>query len=282
MDIIAERVAQDMDNRKTIRDFLHKNATFIVKGTGNADTSVYKMYYDYTEALETIKPHRIMAINRGERENELEVKIEFEAEQSDAILQTRYRIFNSYHKLSISDGLKTAADAVHPSRDSRNAVGKTPRNTVSAPSPKTFKTCCFSRRSNARRVLGVDPGIRTGTKCAALDENGKYLGYFLMYQDKKEDSKKRIAEAVKKFDIELIAIGNGTGSHEVQEVIAESIVENALDIPFTVVSEDGASVYSAIARRHRGIPRTGCDRSRSYLHRASVAGPVSRIREDRS
>ena len=244
MDIIAERVAQDMDNRKTIRDFLHKNATFIVKGTGNADTSVYKMYYDYTEALETIKPHRIMAINRGERENELEVKIEFEAEQSDAILQTRYRIFNSYHKLSISDGLKRL---LMPSilREIRGTQWEDAEKHSIGTFSENLQNLLLQPPIKRTRVLGVDPGIRTGTKCAALDENGKYLGYFLMYQDKKEDSKKRIAEAVKKFDIELIAIGNGTGSHEVQEVIAESIVENALDIPFTVVSEDGASVYSA-------------------------------------
>jgi len=96
------------------------------------------------------------------------------------------------------------------------------------------------------RVLGIDPGIRTGTKCAAMDETGKFLGYFVINQEfKPEEAKKAIARAVKEHAVQLIAVGNGTASHEVQKVVSETISENALDVQYTVVDEDGASVYSA-------------------------------------
>ena len=95
------------------------------------------------------------------------------------------------------------------------------------------------------RVLGVDPGIRTGTKCAALDETGKYLGSFVLYQHKAEEAKFLVLEAVKKYNVQLIAVGNGTGSHEVQEIVSAVIKESCPDVLFTVVDEDGASVYSA-------------------------------------
>ena len=96
------------------------------------------------------------------------------------------------------------------------------------------------------RVLGVDPGIRTGTKCAALDETGKFLDYFLIFQERDaEAAKKAIAESVRKHSLKLIAVGNGTASHETQEVVAAAIAEAGLDCEFTVVDEDGASVYSA-------------------------------------
>jgi uncharacterized protein len=95
------------------------------------------------------------------------------------------------------------------------------------------------------RVLGVDPGIRTGTKCAALDETGKYLGSFVIYQHKEEEGKRLILEGIKAYNVQLIAIGNGTGSHEVQQQVAAVIADNKLEVLYTVVDEDGASVYSA-------------------------------------
>ncbi|HPO50163.1 MAG TPA: helix-hairpin-helix domain-containing protein, partial [Spirochaetota bacterium] len=95
------------------------------------------------------------------------------------------------------------------------------------------------------RILGVDPGIRTGTKAACLDENGKFLAYFMFYQEKKEDSMRAIAEHVNKYNLELIAVGNGTGSRDVQLVVSEAISRYNLPVQYAVVSEDGASVYSA-------------------------------------
>jgi uncharacterized protein len=94
-------------------------------------------------------------------------------------------------------------------------------------------------------VLGIDPGIRTGTKCAALDDTGKYLGNFVIYNHKVEEGKRLILEGIKAWNVQLVAIGNGTGTREVQELVASVIEQNRLDILYTVVDEDGASVYSA-------------------------------------
>ena len=95
------------------------------------------------------------------------------------------------------------------------------------------------------RVLGVDPGIRTGTKCAALDSTGKYLGSFVIYQHKPAEGERAILKAIKDYDVQLVAIGNGTGTREVQEIVAKVISEHCPSVLYTVVDEDGASVYSA-------------------------------------
>ncbi len=244
MDILAERMAQDMDNRKALWDFMTSSGEITITGKKDAEKSVYKMYYEYREPLKEIKPHRILAINRGEREDELDVKIDFDEEKAKEIMISRYKIANPYHQSAVEDGLKRL---LQPS------VLRKVRGTQSEAADKhginifaeNLKGLLMQKPIKRTRVLGIDPGIRTGTKAAALDENGKYLGYFLFFQDKKEASKKAIAEAVKKYNVELIAVGNGTGSHEVQEVVAEAITEFDLPVEYTVVSEDGASVYSA-------------------------------------
>lgn len=244
MDIIAERVSQDVDNRKSIRDFIMGTGELVVKGLKDEASSVYKMYYDFREPLKQVKPHRVLAINRGEKEEELEVKVEYSHDKVVETLNSRYKIANTYHKNAIDDGLKRL---LMPSilREIRSGFSDEADHHGITVFSDNLKGLLMQPPIRRTRVLGIDPGIRTGTKCAALDENGKYLGYFLFYQDKKEMAKKAVAEAVKKFDIELVAVGNGTGSHEVQEVVAEAISDNNLGISYTVVSEDGASVYSA-------------------------------------
>ncbi|OHD11274.1 MAG: Tex-like protein, partial [Spirochaetes bacterium GWB1_27_13] len=244
MDIIAERISHDVDNRKMIKDFIFGNGNFVVKGLKNEETSVYKMYYNYKEPIKTVKSHRILAINRGEREEELEAKIDFEEEDCNKLIVSNYIISNEYHKDAILDGLKRLlVPAVlreirsdFTEEADKHGIGVFAENlTGLLMQPPIKKT----------RVLGIDPGIRTGTKAVGLDENGKYLGYFLFYQERKEDSKKAIVEAVKKYNVELIAVGNGTGSHEVQIVVADAITQYNLPVQYTVVDEDGASVYSA-------------------------------------
>jgi uncharacterized protein len=244
MDIIAERIAQDMDNRKMIRDFVFSSGELVVKGLKEEAASVYKMYYDYREPLRLVKPHRILAINRGEKEEELSTKIEFDEEKSKEILTSRYKIANSFHKTAIEDGLSRL---LIPSivREIRSVNTETADQHGIQVFSENLKGLLLQPPIKRTRVLGIDPGIRTGTKAAALDENGKYLGYFLFYQGNAAAAQKAIAEAVKKYKCELLAIGNGTGSHEVQIVVAEAIREHDLPVQYTVVSEDGASVYSA-------------------------------------
>jgi len=243
-DIIAENVAHNIDNRKDIKEFILKNGAIVIKGLKNEETSVYKMYYNYKESLSTLKPHRILAINRGEKEEELIVTIDYELEEVEKELFSNFKINNNYQKEAIIDGLKRLLlPAVIREIRSDNSIAADEHGI--GVFSENLSNLLMQPPIKKTRVMGVDPGIRTGTKASLLDENGKYLNHFMFYQDKKEDSKDKIAKAVQSGKIELIAVGNGTGSHEVQEVVAEAIKDYSLNVEYTVVAEDGASVYSA-------------------------------------
>lgn len=246
-DIIAEEISQDTENRKAVHDYFTATGTFEVKGIGDEEaqkTSVYQMYWDYSEPLNQIKAHRILAINRGERENVLEVKINVETEEAISRVQGRYILHNGYHKEAIADGIvRLLAPAVL--REIRSNLGETADDHGITVFSENLKHLLMTQPIKGTRVLGVDPGIRTGTKCAALDETGKYLGSFVIYQHKAEDAKKALLQAVKDYAVQLIAVGNGTGSHEVQGIVADVIKTHCPEVLFTVVDEDGASVYSA-------------------------------------
>jgi uncharacterized protein len=162
-----------------------------------------------------------------------------------ALLKDRAWINNKYHADAIADGLvRLLSPAVV--REIRSDAGEHADGHSITVFSTNLKNLLMSPPIKGTRVLGVDPGIRTGTKCAALDETGKYLDYFVIFQEQKAaEGGKAIAAAVKRHDLKLIAVGNGTGSHEVQLLVAKTIEEEGLDCAFTVVDEDGASVYSA-------------------------------------
>ncbi|SFB69396.1 uncharacterized protein SAMN02745150_00270 [Brevinema andersonii] len=244
MDIIAERVSQDMDSRTAIREFIIKHGQLRVTGNKDKETSVYGMYYDYREPLSTVKPHRILAINRGEKEEELSVKIEFDEENAFQNILSRYSIGNKAHQEAILDGLKRLLIPAVLREIRSNFTDSADKHGIGLFSAN-LQNLLLQAPIKRTRILAIDPGIRTGSKVTTLDENGKYLEYFTFYQHKAEEAKAMIAAAVKKHKIELIAIGNGTGTYEVQEIVSGTIKESRLDIPFTVVAEDGASVYSA-------------------------------------
>ncbi|TYT78725.1 helix-hairpin-helix domain-containing protein [Treponema phagedenis] len=246
-DIIAEEIAQDSQNRADVRDFFMKTGRFEVKGVGDeeaAKVSVYQMYWDYAEPLNEIKPHRVLAINRGEREGVLEVKIVVDIDEAIELLQAHFTFHNKYHKEAIADGLvRLLAPAVL--REIRSDLAENADDHGINIFSENLKHLLMTQPIKGTRTLGVDPGIRTGTKCAALDATGKYLGSFVIYQHKAEEAKSALQKAIKEYDVQLIAVGNGTGSHEVQEIVADVIKTHYPDVLFTVVDEDGASVYSA-------------------------------------
>ena len=246
-DIIAEETAQDTENRKTVHDFFMATGLFEVKGIGDEEaqkTSVYQMYWDYSEALNQIKPHRVLAINRGEREEVLEVKINVDVDEAVARVQSRSVQHNKYHSEAIADGVvRLLSPAVL--REIRSNLAEDADTHGITIFSENLKHLLMTQPIKGTRVLGVDPGIRTGTKCAALDETGKYLGSFVIYQHKTEEAKAALLKAVKDYKVQLIAVGNGTGSHEVQEIVSDVIKTHCPDVLFTVVDEDGASVYSA-------------------------------------
>ena len=248
MDIIAERLSQNPDSRAAVKKFYLQYGRLVTKGVGDEAKkagSTYQMYWDYSEPLGALKPHRILAVNRGEREGELEVKLEVDEDEAIDILTRARDVRNKYHKEAIDDGLRRLLSPA-VLREIRSDAGEAADGHGIDVFSENLKNLLMSPPIKGTRVLGVDPGIRTGTKCACLDETGKFLDYFVVFQEQKPDeAKKTIAEAIKKHDMKLVAVGNGTASHEMQEIVAAAISENSLPCEFTVVDEDGASVYSA-------------------------------------
>jgi uncharacterized protein len=248
MDIIAERVSQDPENRATVKKLYLRDGSLVVKGLGDEQkksASTYQMYWDYREPLSSLKPHRVLAVNRGEREGELTVTLEVDEAAAAIRLKDRYHLSNDYHATAIEDALiRLVSPAVL--REIRSDASDNADGHGIAVFSENLKNLLMAAPLRGTRVLGIDPGIRTGTKCAAMDETGKFLGYFVIFQESKsEDGKRAIARAIKDHDLQLIAIGNGTGSQEVSKLVAALIAEQKLDVKYTIVDEDGASVYSA-------------------------------------
>lgn len=247
-DILAERTAQDSENRADVRGFYIRTGKIVVKGIGGeeeAKVSVYQMYWDYEEALNQIKPHRILAINRGEREGKLEVTLSVDVDGAIDVLKHKYVINNSYHGDAIEDGLVRLLSPAVLREIRGDQTDEADSHGISIFS-ENLKNLLMQQPIKGTRVLGVDPGIRTGTKCAALDETGKFLGDFVIKQVTDPDgSAAAIRRAILQHKIQLVAVGNGTGTREVQEIVAKVISENFPEVLYTVVDEDGASVYSA-------------------------------------
>lgn len=254
-DIIAERVSQETKNREAIHSLYMATGNIVTKGIvpeGQTEeqaqkTSTYQMYWDYSEPLDQLKPHRILAINRAEREGALDVTIDVDVEAAVADLQKKADIHNEYHKAAIEDGVvRLLSPAVV--REIRSDEADEADNHGIGVFSENLKNLLMTQPIKGSRVLGVDPGYRNGTKCAALDETGKYLGFFKIYQEiNPKEAYDLINEAIDKYDIQVLAVGNGTGSHEVQEIVSKVISENYsdADVKYTVVDESGASVYSA-------------------------------------
>ena len=247
-DILAERTAQDSENRADVRGFYIRTGKIVVKGIGGeeeAKVSVYQMYWDYEEALNQIKPHRILAINRGEREGKLEVTLNVDVDGAIDVLKHKYVINNSYHGEAIEDGLVRLLSPAVLREIRGDQTDEADHHGISIFS-ENLKNLLMQQPIKGTRVLGVDPGIRTGTKCAALDETGKFLGDFVIKQVTDPDgAAAAIRRAILQHKIQLVAVGNGTGTREVQEIVAKVISENFPEVLYTVVDEDGASVYSA-------------------------------------
>ena len=254
-DIIAERVSQDTENRAAVHKLYLASGNIITKGIvpdgQDAETaekmSTYKMYWDYTEPLSQVKPHRILAINRAEREGALGVTIDVPVDEAVALLQKRTAISNTYHREAIEDGLVRLLSPAVVREIRSDETDEADDHGIGIFS-ENLKNLLMTQPIKGSRVLGIDPGIRTGTKCAALDETGKYLGYFKIFQvQNPDDAARQLTEAIDKYDIQVVAVGNGTGSPEVQAIVSKVISEHYADsnVQYTVVDESGASVYSA-------------------------------------
>lgn len=254
-DIIAERVSQDSENRTAIHDLYMATGSIKSKGIvpeGQTEeqamkTSTYQMYWDYAEPLNQVKPHRILAMNRAEREGALEVTIDIDVDAAIDLITKKTDTHSKYHKEAIEDGIVRLLSPAVVREIRSNESDEADAHGIGIFS-ENLKNLLMTQPIKGSRVLGVDPGYRNGTKCAALDETGKYLGFFKIFQEQDpEGAYKAINDAVDKYDIQVIAVGNGTGSQEVQAIVSKVISENYADsdVKYTVVDESGASVYSA-------------------------------------
>ena len=254
-DILAERVSQDSKNRTEVHDLYMATGNIKSKGIvpeGQTEeqamkTSTYQMYWDYSEPLNQVKPHRILAMNRAEREGALELTIDIDVDSAVELLTKKATVNNKYHKEAIEDGVVRLLSPAVVREIRSNETDNADEHGIGIFS-ENLKNLLMTQPIKGSRVLGVDPGYRNGTKCAALDETGKYLGFFKIFQEQDpEGAYKAINDAIDKYDIQVLAVGNGTGSQEVQAIVSKVISENyaSSDVKYTVVDESGASVYSA-------------------------------------
>ena len=251
-DIIAEIVSEDAKLRKYIRDLSLREGTIITKNTKD-EKSVYDMYYDYSEAVKTIAPHRVLAINRGEKEEFLKVKLEINNDKVinhiiDNYINKNNKINEDEIKLAIEDAYKRL---IFPSieREVRNHLTDIAHERAISVFGQNIKSLLLQPPVKDKVVMGFDPAYRTGCKIAVVDKNGKLLDYTTVYptkpQNDVEGAKKTLKQLIEKHDIDIISIGNGTASRESEQFVSEMLKEIKKEVQYTIVSEAGASVYSA-------------------------------------
>ncbi len=253
--IISEWISDNASYRKWIRNNMyHKGIlTSKIKKNANDEQKTYEMYYDYKEQVKYIKPHRILAINRGEKENILTINIEIDENEIQNYLESKI-IKNSKSNIinivkdSIKDSLKRL---ILPSieREIRADLTEIGENSAIDNFGKNLEKLLLTPPIKDKIVLGFDPAFRTGCKLAIIDKTGQKLDIAVIYphepHNKYEESKKILLDLIKKYHVEIIAIGNGTASRESEKFVARVIKEENLNIEYIIVSEAGASVYSA-------------------------------------
>ena len=253
MDIIAETIADDATLRKRIREETFRIADVVAAAVAKKakERSPFEMYYDYREPVRRIPPHRILALNRGEKEEFLSVKIEAPLETIHSIIEMRYVKTGPCAPLVQKAALDAYKRLMEPSIEREVRAGLSDRAEEQA--IKVFaanlRQLLLQPPVRGKMVLGLDPGFRTGCKWAVVDETGKLLQVGVIYphsgKSKRDEAKAILRKAIAEHDANIIAIGNGTASRETEEVVAEMIQEDGIATEFILVSEAGASVYSA-------------------------------------
>jgi len=252
LDIIAESISDDAAIRQTIRDLARKHGEMAVKQAGDATDETYRMYFDYSEPVSKMPPHRVLAINRGENEKALTVKIK--VDEGLAIQSIYQRVITGENQYA--PYLQSAAEDAYkrliaPSieREIRNELTSASEEQAISVFAKNLKNLLLQPPVKGLTVMGIDPSYRTGCKIAVVDETGKVLDVGVVYphapQNKWQEAKKTIKELLHKNHVDLIAIGNGTASRETESLAAEILGELGGKTHYAIVSEAGASVYSA-------------------------------------
>ena len=267
--IVAQWISEKAEYREKLREILLKNGIIVSKNTKKAEEldekKVYADYYEYTEPVKTVPSHRILALNRGEKEDILSVSLKTED-------NTRQRIDNillgEFSNKSAAELHKTiTADAydrlIFPSieREVRNILTEKSETEAIAVFKENLKNLLLQPPLKEKNVLGLDPGYRTGCKVAIVDKNGFFVTNDVFYlvegmnnEKQLETSKNKILKYIKQYDIDIIAIGNGTASRETESFVAKTLKECSKDVKYIIVNEAGASVYSASKLANEEFP----------------------------
>lgn len=254
-DILAERISDEPEYRKWIRreTFRRGALTSVGKKIEEDEKNVYEMYYDYSEPLQKIVPHRVLAVNRGEKEGILRVSIEPNIEEILVYLEKQ--VIGSKQTIVRDILLETLEDAykrlIQPAieREIRKELTETAEDQAIHIFSENLRKLLLQPPMKGKVVLGVDPAFRTGCKLSVVDETGKVLLIDVIYPhppvNKKEQALEKVKKILEQFQVEVVAIGNGTASRESEEFVVQALRESNRSIYYLIVNEAGASVYSA-------------------------------------
>ncbi|MFA5675293.1 MAG: Tex family protein [Christensenellales bacterium] len=252
LDIIAERIADDAAARSLLRSWLKQGSSIISKAD-EEKSGVYEMYSDFSEPVKKIVPHRVLALNRGEKEKILSIKLSAEHNEAQALIDKALSLAGQrsrYLRQSADDAYKRL---IFPSleREIRNELTEKAEEQAIRVFGVNLKNLLLSPPVRGKTVLGLDPGYRTGNKAAVVDETGRVLDTAVIYMTlphhDMEKAKKQLASLIEKHNVDIIAIGNGTASKESEAAVALLLKEIKRKVYYAIVSEAGASVYSASA-----------------------------------
>lgn len=264
MDIISEIISDDANFRKWIREFIKEKGSIETIGKSD-DRNNYEMYYEYKEPIKSIPSHRILAINRGEKEQVLQVKLNFNDEKVINYLEKNIlknnEVTDEYLKKSVRDSFKRL---IYPSieREIRSELTSRGEESAIGIFKANLKSLLMQAPIKGKVVIGFDPGFRTGCKIAVLDDTGKFIEnatvYPTMPKNDIDGSIRILKELIYKHDVDVISLGNGTASRESEDVIERLIKEvkeeKGKDLYYVIVSEAGASVYSASELANKEYP----------------------------
>ncbi|RMG61632.1 MAG: RNA-binding transcriptional accessory protein [Calditrichaeota bacterium] len=257
MDIVAETVSDDADIRKTVRELTWRRGVLRAEARDPKVRSDFEMYYDFREPLKRLVPHRILAINRGEREKFLRVAIEMEEAPVLAAIERRYltnpaSIFTPQLKAAIADAYRRLiAPAI--AREIRHELTERADDHAIQVFARNLRALLLQAPVRNKTIMGIDPGYRTGCKVAVIDETGKYLEGETIFphppQSQVFEAKTILRRLIDRHGVDVVAIGNGTASRETERLVAELIREireqGGREVQYVIVNEAGASVYSA-------------------------------------
>ena len=262
MDILAETVSDDANARKIIKEIFTKTGMLVSCVKEKETESVYEMYYDYSESITKIPSHRVLAINRGEKEEILKVNVEVDENLCITNLEELYvkdqSIWTQYVKEAIKDSYKRL---IEPSveREIRSSLTETACEQAMKIFSLNLKALLMQPPIKGKTVLALDPAYRTGCKTAVCDSTGKVLDTAVVYptppQNKTEEAKITLKKLIEKHNVEIISIGNGTASKETEIFVSELLREIDKKLSYMVVSEAGASVYSASKLAAKEFPQ---------------------------